>query len=115
MNRRSILALIGATISACLTSKRAFADNDLAEAISHTQEALTHGRVGRAKALVTHATIALGHAEAADRATSNEHSRESITQLRDAIADGKKNDSKSATRHIEDALTHLLAAKSSSN
>ncbi|MBM3625941.1 MAG: hypothetical protein FJX16_11600, partial [Alphaproteobacteria bacterium] len=56
------------------------------------------------------AEAALKHAEAAEKAKKNEHTKEGITHLKASIAEGKKKNAAAATGHAEEALTHLEAA-----
>jgi hypothetical protein len=68
-----------------------------------------HGKAGHAKVLVVHASAALQHANAAEKADDNPHTKEGITHLNASIAEGKKGHARSATGHAEEALTHLKA------
>ncbi len=106
-----------------LTSSLAFA-NHLADAISHTQEAIEQGKKGNTDALVTHAKAALKSAtsvyaatvgsfasmEADAKAQINAHVRESLINLKAAVSEGKKKHAEAATHQAEEALTHLEAA-----
>jgi hypothetical protein len=47
----------------------------MAEAISHTMEAIGHGQQGHADVLVTHAEVALQHAGAAEKAKDSSHTK----------------------------------------
>ncbi len=61
--------------------------------------------------LQCHRRLALvTHAEAAEKAKANPHTKQGITHLEAAISEGKKKDDKAATKHAEEALTHLEAA-----
>ena len=55
MKRRILSMIIGTAISAFLLPGMASAGNHLSEAITHTKEAIEHGKAGHADILVTHA------------------------------------------------------------
>jgi Small metal-binding protein len=88
----------------------ACAEDHLAEAISHTKEAVELGKQGQSDVLVKDAEAGLKHAEAAEKAKANPHIAEGVTHLKASIAEGKKKDAAAATSHAEEALTHLEAA-----
>jgi hypothetical protein len=60
--------------------------------------------------LVEHASTALTHAEASEKAEANPHTEEGITHLKAAIDVGKKGDAKGGTTHAKEALKHLEMA-----
>lgn len=67
MKRRSFSMIVGAAMAACFLPSLALAENHLSEAITHTKEAIEHGKAGHADILVTHAKEGLKHAEAAEK------------------------------------------------
>ena len=73
MNRRIFALAICLGVAALLASRHALADDHLAEAITHTKQAIDVGQQGRAELLVTHAEAALKHAEEAEKAKANPH------------------------------------------
>ena len=110
MNRRNFAFALSIGAAFLLAPGLAFAADHLAEAISHTKEAIATGEQGRVDMLVTHAEAALKHAEAGEKAKSNTHTEEAIKHLEAAIEAGKKNDGGAATGHAKEALTHLEEA-----
>jgi hypothetical protein len=108
---------------AFLAQSSAFA-NHLADAISHTQQAIEQGKKGNTDALVVHAKAALKSAtsvyastvgsfssrEADAKAQINAHVKESLANLKAAISEGKKTHAEAATHQAEEALNHLEAA-----
>jgi len=92
----------------------ALAEDHLAEAISHTREAIDQGRQGDADALnnfVIQAEAALKHAQAAVVKKDNAETKRGIARLNTAIYQGKQKHSNFATKYAEEALTHLEAAQ----
>jgi cell division protein FtsB len=83
----------------------------LVEATEHTQAAVEHGKAGHADVLATHATEALKHAEAAEKAKANPHTAAAIKELKGAVEHGKANHADVATKAAEEALGHLKAVK----
>ena len=55
MNRRTLAIVLAIGFAAVLTPRLAMAEDHLAEAISHTKEAIDEGKQGHAKELTTHA------------------------------------------------------------
>ena len=92
----------------------AFAEDHLAEAISHIREAIDQARQGDADALnkfVTQAEAALKHAQAAVVKKDNAETKRGIIRLNAAIYQGKQKRSNFATKYVREALTHLEAAQ----
>jgi hypothetical protein len=85
------------------------ADSNLAEAISHTREAVVSGREGKPAELVHHATEALHYAKDADKARPERHTKAAIRRLKEAVKFGEKRRS-AATRIAERALQELERA-----
>lgn len=84
-------------------------ESHLAEAISHTREAVTAGREGKPNSLVLHATNALEHAVAAQKERPNPNIKAGINRLKEAIKFGKKKRS-AATTIADRALQQLERA-----
>jgi hypothetical protein len=57
------------------------ADDHIAEAITHTKQAIDHGKMGHANVLTTHSKAALAHAQTGKNAKANPHTDEAIKQL----------------------------------
>ena len=92
----------------------ALAEDHLAEAISHTKEAIDQGKQGDTDALnvfVTQAEAALKDAKAAVMEKDKAETKKGISRLICAIYQGKHRNSNFATKHAEEALTHLEAAQ----
>ena len=67
MNRRIFAVALSLGLGLAFVPKFGLAEgHHLAEAITHTKEAIEHGKLGHADALVTHAEEALKHAKAAE-------------------------------------------------
>jgi hypothetical protein len=112
MNRRSAVFAFALGLAFVLAPRLSLAAEDhVAEAITHTQEAISVGKAGHADQLVTHAKAALTHAEAAEKAKANPHVAEGITHLKAAIEHGEKGHADVGTSHAEEALKHLEMAK----
>ena len=96
----------------------------VAEAISHAEEAVDHGGMGHADAVVTHAEcmtadfyllmtvvthaeVALQHAQAAQKDMSNPHLDAGVAELGEAITHGKAGHADVATSHAKSAVMHL--------
>lgn len=79
----------------------------LPQAVEHTQAAIKEGEAGKAAALVEHATVALEHAKASEKAEANPHTGEGIVHLEAAIDVAKKGDAAGGTTHAKSALEHL--------
>ena len=79
----------------------------LAEAGTRAQEAVDHGGMGHADAVVTHAEVALQHAQAAQKEMSNPHLDAGIAELGEAITHGKAGHADVATSHAKSAIMHL--------
>ena len=90
MSRRFVVAMLGLGLALFLIPQVPLAAEDhIAEAITHTKQAIDHGKMGHADVLTTHAEAAL-------------------TQ---AIDEGKMGHADVATTHAEAALTHLEQVK----
>ncbi|PPD09694.1 MAG: hypothetical protein CTY36_03025 [Methylocystis sp.] len=91
MIRRLMIALLSLGLACSFAPRIALAhDGHLAEAISHTREAVSAGRAGKPSSLVLHATEALHHASAAQAEKPNPEVKEAIARLKEAIEFGKK-------------------------
>jgi Small metal-binding protein len=110
--RMKIINTLIAILSLALFSTWAFGEAvHLPQAIEHTQLAIKDGEAGKAAGLSEHATIALEHANASEKAEANPHTTEGIVHLKAAIETGKKGDAPGATAHAKEALKHLDLAK----
>jgi Small metal-binding protein len=67
------------------------AEDHIAEAITHTKQAIDHGKMGHADVLTTHAKAALAHAQAGKNAKANPHTDEAIKHLEQTGADPREN------------------------
>jgi Small metal-binding protein len=111
-SRRFIITMLGVSLALFLIPQVPLAAEDhIAEAITHTNQAIDHGKMGHADVLTTHAEAALGHAQAGEKAKANPHTEEAIKHLKQAIDEGKKGHADAATTHAEAALTHLEQVK----
>lgn len=91
MNRRVVIALLSLGLALfCAPSVTLAQDSHLAQAISHTREAVAAGREGKPSVLVRHATEALHHAVDAQEEQPNPEVSEAIARLKEAIKFGKK-------------------------
>src|ERR1700730_11136687 len=105
MTRRLLAAMLGLALALFLTPQISLAAEDhIAEAISHTKEAIDHGKRGHAGILVT-------HAEAGKKVKANPHTKEGIKHLKEALDHGKQGHADIATTHAQMALDHLEQAK----
>jgi hypothetical protein len=113
MSRRLIVAMLGLSLALFLMPKvmLAAAEDHIAEAIKHTNQAIDEGRMGHAKQLTIHAEAALKHAEAGEKAKANPHTEEGIKHLEQAISEGRNDHAEAATTHAEAALRELDQAK----
>jgi len=84
-------------------------EQNLKDAIEHTNEAVDHGKQGHAEALVTHAEAALQHA--LKGGTDNPYVEKGISHLKEAIEHGKAGHADVATKHAETAIMHLTQGK----
>jgi Small metal-binding protein len=111
MNRRMFAIALSVGTALMFAPRLALAESHhLADAITHTKQAIEHGKMGQADVLVTHAEEALKHAKAAEAEKPNPHTKEGITHLDQAIENGKMKHADVATKHAEEALTHFEAA-----
>lgn len=114
MNCRLMIALLSLGLALSLAPGVSFAqalaqEDHLAQAISHTREAVVAGREGNPSSLVEHAKTALEHAVAAQQERPHWHVKRAIARLRDAIRHGEKKRS-AATRIANRALQELERA-----
>lgn len=109
MNRRLMIALLSLVLALSLAPGVSFAQEDhLAQAISHTREAVVAGREGKPSSLVEHAKNALEHATVAQREQPNAYVKAGIKRLLQAIKYGvRKNRTVTAVNHASWALRHL--------
>jgi hypothetical protein len=89
-----MIALLGLGLTLSLSPGVSFAqalaqEDHLAQAISHTREAVVAGREGNPSSLVEHATAALEHAVAAQKEKPNAHVKSGINRLKQVIKYGK--------------------------
>jgi hypothetical protein len=61
MNRRIFATALALSIAAFFAPRLAYAEDHLAEAITHTKQAIGEGKAGKADALTMHAEEALKH------------------------------------------------------
>lgn len=85
------------------------AGDHLAQAISHTREAVVAGREGKQRSLVLHARNALEHAVAAQRERPNYHVERGVYRLKETIKFGEEK-RRAATRIADRALQELELA-----
>lgn len=110
MGRRSMIAMLCAALALSLAPRLSYAQDDhLAQAISHTREAVSAGRENKSNSLVIHATEALAHATEAQKAEPNANVKKAIVRLKEAIKFGKAK-RKAATTIAERALQELERA-----
>ena len=82
MSRRFIITMLGVSLALFLIPQVPLAAEDhIAEAITHTKQAIDHGKMGHADVLTTHAETALTHAQAGEKAKANPHCKEAIKHL----------------------------------
>ncbi len=69
MSRRLFIAMLGFGLALFLMPQVSLAAEDhIAGAITHTKQAINHGKQGHADVLTTHAKAALTHTEAGEKA-----------------------------------------------
>lgn len=109
MIRRSVIALFASAFALFMLPGVSLAadENHVAEAITHTREAINDGLEGKASSLVEHLRDALEHATAAQKEKSNRFVRAGIVHLKKAIKHGEKGHATIATRHAKEALAKL--------
>ena len=108
MSRSLVVAMLGLGLALFLMPQVLLAaEDDIAEAITDTKQAIDHGKMGHPNILATHAELALTHATAFEKAKANSHTEEAIEHLEQAIDEGKKGHADVATTDAEAALTHL--------
>jgi hypothetical protein len=111
MNRKIAALALALTGALLFTTGSAMADDRLDQAIYHTEEAITQGKLNDGGLLAHHADLALEKAESLEKFKPNPHTAEAIVHLKAAIADGRNNDAKSAAAHAKEAYEHLKQAK----
>jgi hypothetical protein len=84
-------------------------EDHLAQAISHTREAVVAGREGKPDSLVLHARNALEHAVAAQKEQPNWHVKRGVNRLMEAIMFGEAK-RRAATRIADRTLQELERA-----
>jgi hypothetical protein len=105
-----MIALLGLGLALSAAPSVSFAqESHLAQAISHTREAVAAGREGKPSSLVLHATNGLHHAVAAQKEQPNPQVKEAIARLKEAIKFGKKK-RRAATTIADRALQQLERA-----
>lgn len=110
-SRRSMIAALCAALAVSLAPQLSYAQEEdhMAQAISHTREAVAAGRENKPNSLVIHATEALTHATEAQKAAPNAHVKRAIVRLKEAIKFGKAK-RKAATTIADRALQELERA-----
>lgn len=107
MKRLFVIAALGLGLVQTLAPRIALAqESHIAQAISHTREAVVAGREGKPSQLVRHATEALTHASAAQAEQPSSELKEVIARLNEAISFGKKK-RRAATTIADRALQQL--------
>jgi len=110
MNRRVMIALLGLGLALSAAPSVSFAqESHLAQAISHTREAVAAGREGKPSSLVLHATNGLHHAVAAQKEQPNWHVKRGVNRLKEAIKFGEAK-RRAATRIADRTLQELERA-----
>jgi hypothetical protein len=108
MIRRTLIAFVALSFAAFFAPTIALAEeNHVAEAITHTRQAVDAGLDGKADGLVEHAKQALEHAQAAQKEKSNRFVRGGIVHLKQAIKFGEKGNAKGGVKHAKEALAKL--------
>lgn len=108
MIRRTLVAIVALSFALFLSPGATLAqENHVAEAITHTRQAVDAGLEGKADGLVEHAKEALEHANAAQKDKSNRFVRAGIVHLKQAIKMGEKGNAKGGTKHAKEALAKL--------
>ena len=110
MNRKIFAAALGLVLAgAGLMPALARTDDRLAEAMKHTQMAISRGKAGDSMGVVNHAEAALRQTKASTM--DNAHTKQGMDHLNMAIDEGRKNHADAAAKHAEEALKHLKEAE----
>ena len=110
-NWLSVGLLCMGLVAGCASYSTGGGNPHVAEAITLPQEAVNHGEMGHADAVVTHAEVSLQHAQAAAKEMNNPHLDAGIAELGDAITQGKAGHADVASDHAKSAITHLQEIK----
>jgi hypothetical protein len=110
MTMKPIFAMI---IMSAISSIAVAETVHLPQAVEHTKLAIKEGEAGKAQGLSEHASQALEHAQASEKAEANPHTTEGIVHLKAAVDTGKKGDAAGGTSHAKEALKHLDLAGAS--
>lgn len=105
-----LIACLGLAMTGCANqngSSSGAKNPHVAEALAHAQEAVDHGGMGHADAVVTHAETSLQHAHAAQKDMSNPHLDAAVAELGEAVTHGKAGHADVATSHAKSAIMHL--------
>jgi hypothetical protein len=97
----------------CLSTS-VFAEDHLAEATKHANEAVSEGHAGSAPKMMHHAKAALDHALAASivaKSVPKNHINAASKSLQESIDQSSLNQVEGATKSAETAVEHLNAAK----
>ena len=97
----------------CLSTS-VFAEDHLAEATKHANEAVSEGHAGSAPKMMHHAKAALDHALAASiiaKSVPKNHINAASKSLQESIDQSSLNQVEGATKSAEAAVEHLNAAK----
>ncbi|WP_159731742.1 small metal-binding protein SmbP [Methylosinus sp. Ce-a6] len=115
ITRRSMIATSALGLVLFVAPRVSLAAEHLTQTIGETKEAIQEGRSGYPASLVEHATNALDHARAAQRAKADPNLETGIKHLRRAIRTAQGTHSQrrtaAAVRHAETALTHFQSAR----
>ncbi|MBU3888521.1 small metal-binding protein SmbP [Methylosinus sp. KRF6] len=115
ITRRSMIAVSALWLALFAAPQASLAAEHLTQTIRETTEAIQEGRSGYSTSLVEHATNALDHARAAQKAKADPHIKTGIRHLQKAIRTAKGTHSGPRTavavRHAEAALTHFQSAR----
>jgi len=110
-NSATALAVVMAIAVSLSSPSFAAADEHLASAVKHTQQAERSAYLGDADGLVRNAEEALTQAKESEKASSNEHTKQAIDHLTATIAAGQKGDTEAARKHVLEAVNHLKQAE----
>src|SRR5918996_5368287 len=89
MMRQLAVALVVGALTLFGNSFSYAAEDHVAEALKHAEQAVTHGKMGHADVLVEHVQASLKHAEAAEKKKANPHTKAAIKSLKSATEHGK--------------------------
>ncbi len=94
-------------MAGCASYSTGSAYPQVAEALTHAQEAVDHGGLGNADVVATQAEASLQHAQAAKNDMTNPHLDAATAELGEAITHGKSGHADVATGHAKSAVMHL--------